>query len=266
MNSLVARLAWVLNGLGTRAQYWATRLNTHLDNRRMVGAANRELDSPGYTEDVEVLTFIKYRRQILEPPPVRNSESFGLYERQLRTLAAVLKDNPGIRRALNFGVSYGYVNAQVAARFPEVIIEGIDRSPFTKAMNEVEFPAPNLKFIAADIFDHLASATYQDCLLFHSRTLTYLPRPWVERFYRAVAAAGFNTVVVHEQFGRSRETGRVYTFDQVPRPSVLFRNRMFTHNYPALLVAAGFKTVAWSEFKTDHLDPDYRMLEVVAHR
>lgn len=219
----------------------------------------------GYTSEFTELGSADHYRQQLEQGDWDNqkTESHDLYAAVIPLLERYI--NAGaIKEALNFGVSYGYVDSQVARRCTDTRFVGIDRSPLTKAYNERYFEQANLEFVAANVFDYLASRAWADALCFHIRTLVCLPEAFVAEFYAKCAKAGFKYIVGAEQCGLSWQTGKPYVFSYNSQPSVVFRDFMFIHNYPGLLKNAGYQMREARLLKTKHPNPNFRLLMFAA--
>ncbi|MCC7016140.1 MAG: hypothetical protein IT564_02920 [Rhodospirillales bacterium] len=193
-------------------------------------------------------------------------ESYVLYQEQVKTLSELI-EHRSPKTVLNFGVCYAYVDSILAQRFRHVEFVGIDLSPHVVAFNSVEFSGiPNLKILAGDVLRHLANADYRGGVFFHSRTLTYLPRQFIERLYRTAHAAGFDYIVGFEQNGLSEETFAPYVFDLSDKDSVYWRHRLYIHNYPGIAKKSGFDVARADLIATRHTSPDLRVLRFVAER
>ena len=195
------------------------------------------------------------------------SESVNLYPYAIEMLSPLFKSNSGIRLILNFGVCYVHIDNELADRFPQITFWGIDRSKLMKVFNEMTFgKKENVTYLAGDIFDLLESKRFDSGVFFHARTLCLLPKVFIERLYRKVFDAGFEYIVGIEQVGISRETGQFYQFSQDDKPSVLFRGRMYIHNYPGLANGCGFKLDYAELVKTNHPHKDFRLLSFTARK
>jgi hypothetical protein len=172
-----------------------------------------------------------------------------------------------IRRVVNFGVCYAEVDASLAQRFPSVSFTGIDRSPAIKEINEQSFALPNLKFIAADVLAWIAQqGDLSDCLLFHMRTATLLPKPFIVELYRLAAERHLTAICGFETYGFSRELDDWYEQDPFDKPSVLYRDDMYLHNYVGILAGLGYGVERLNYVKTPHVDADYRIQSFTAER
>ncbi len=223
--------------------------------------------SYGYADEVvELVTAYDYHQQI-KNGHFKNSESGLLYGHLVKMLSDVLSADKGITTFLNFGVSYAHIDSLLAKSFPKVNFTGIDRSSFTKLYNEYAFPKlNNMEFIAGDIFELLKKRRFDNGVFFHTRTLCLLSQGFIEKLYKSVAEAGFKYIIGAEQTGMSRETFKPYEFSEETKPSVLFRDKMFIHNYPGILKSAGFSLTEIELLKTGHPDEDLRVLSFVGRK
>ena len=276
-SSFMARLAFrfwfvarILHAVGNRLRIPRLMAEIHIQQTKYRPLANVIPDTAeetGYTGDTEIRTFFNYRNQLIEKIRLRQGESGALYEKQIEVLSQLLESRPEIKSFFNFGVGYAYLESVLAPRFKEVRFVGIDRSPFTKALNEVEFPGiPNLQFESEDVFGHLDNHRYESGIFHHSRTGVLLNRPILENIYDKAYDAGFEYIAGFEQFGLSRQTLTPFEFTLDAKESVLFRQFMFIHNYPGLLQKAGFRVERFDIYKTDHPNPDFRMAAFVDRR
>lgn len=222
----------------------------------------------GYEDDLhELQVAMQYARQIkegFEGP----SESEKLYA-HLDSILTNLLSKLNIPTCLNFGVGYAYIDSLLAAKFPKTQFIGIDRSRLTKAYNEMHFShLKNLHHVAGDIFQFLDENKnmFDGGVFFHARTILLLPKSFIEKLYEAVAKAKFQYIVSVEQIGISRQTLQSYRFSEEDQPSVVYRETMFIHNYPALLKNAGFSISRAELVKTDHPHEDYRFFSITAKR
>jgi trans-aconitate methyltransferase len=182
------------------------------------------------------------------------------------TISGVLAQGQ-IRRVVNFGVCYAEVDAVLAARFPAVSFVGIDRSMAIKEINEQSFSLSNLTFVAGDVLAWISQqSNLSDTLLFHMRTATLLPKPFVGELYKLGAERGLVAVCGFETYGFSRELDDWYEQGLADKPSVLYRDDMYLHNYVGILAALGYRVDRLNYVKTPHVDADYRIQSFTALR
>jgi hypothetical protein len=115
-----------------------------------------------------------------------------------------------------------------------------------------------------DIFELLKMESFENGVFFHTRTLCLLPPSFLRELYKAVRKVKFKYVLGLEQTGISRQTLKPYEFDYNLKPSVLYRDFMFIHNYPAFLKSAGYDVLNMEFVKTDHPHKDMRMISLLA--
>ena len=163
----------LLDHLGNRLKVPQQLANNYKRGEFYLPQANQmpdDLNTVGYVGDMEITAFLNYRNQLKDEARLTNSESRTLYEKQIDILSETFNLYPSIDTLINFGVCYAYLDSILARRFPEIQFQGVDRSPWTKALNEAEFhDLPNMHFFTKNIYDHLANHDYANGLFFHSR-------------------------------------------------------------------------------------------------
>ena len=220
----------------------------------------------GYKDDLaELNCAIKYLNQIKAEFPTA-SESKVLYERSVDILAEFLSKR-GELELLNFGINLAHVDYILAKRCPQVNFVGIDRSKLTKAFNEINYPQrENVELIAGDIFELLGNRRFDGGAFFHMRTLTFLPKSFVDKLYATAKKARFKYLIGFEPLGISRQTKSAYEFSLNEQQSVAYRGHAFIHNYPELAQRAGYSFIESGLIKTDHAHEDYRIIYFIAQR
>lgn len=233
---------------------------------RLQDCSNQEhsTEKYGYANELDELkTALGYKNEIERGFP-RPGESKELYRHAELILSDLLEE---AKYLVNFGVCYAYIDSILASKYPDAQIIGIDRSKFTKLLNESDFSSKkNMEFVADDVMAFLANKDFKNGIFFHTRTCNLLPKFFIELLYKEVAQAGFSQIVCIEQVGISRQTGVPYKFSNNDQPSVAFRWGMYIHNYPALLAKAGYTVIRAELLKTDHPHSDYRLLSITASR
>ena len=218
----------------------------------------------GYTDELaELRAALKYKKQIEGGYP-GPSESKQLYKHAEIVLSELLGHS---KFFVNFGACYAYIDSILALKFPDIQFIGVDRSKFTKLLNESSFSGlTNMEFVAEDVLAFLENKDFENGIFFHTRTCCLLPKPFIQLLYKLVAKAGFSRVVCMEQVGISRQTGVPYKFSDEEQPSVAFRWGMYIHNYPEILNNAGYSVTRAELLETDHPHRDYRILSITACR
>lgn len=193
-------------------------------------------------------------------------ESPALYKHVIQKSSAILRSH-NIKNFFNLGVSYPYIDSELAKHFRNTKFIGIERTEVIPLLNNHFFAdQKNMLSISGDLFEFLKKDALPNSVFFHARTMTLLSRAFVERAYAAAANAGCEFIFGNEQIGVSRASGQPYQFSFGEKPSEIYRKRMFIHNYPAILKAAGYKVVYIEALKTGHPDPDYRILSFIGQR
>ena len=237
-----------------------------LHNTEGIEDAQSFESSFGYKDDLaELNCAIKYLKQINAGFPTP-SESKVLYERSVEILTDFLSKY-GELELLNFGINLAHIDYILAESFPKVKFVGIDRSKLTKAFNEINYPGmENVELIAGDIFDLLDKRCFKNGVFFHMRTLTFLPKGFIDKLYTAARKAQFKYLIGFEPLGISRQTKKAYEFSLDQQPSVAYRGHAFIHNYTELAHRAGYSIMNSGLIKTDHAHEDYRIIYFIAER
>ena len=218
----------------------------------------------GYqNEGEELKTALAYKKEIEDDFP-RLGESKQLYQHAEVILTELLNNS---KYFVNFGACFAYIDSIMASKFPDNFIFSVDRSEYTKVLNDSYFShLTNMTSVADDILNFLGEHKFQNGVFFHARTCCLLPTPYIESLYKAVSKAGFSKIVCMEQIGISRETKMPYRFSDNDQPSVAYRLAMYIHNYPGILNKAGFKVTRAELLRTEHPHEDFRILSITASR
>lgn len=213
----------------------------------------------GYSELTEMTGPLVYKLQ-MDGSYQQPSESEKLYEVAVEKVSNLLQKSDA-KTFINFGICYANIDSILASRHPDVNFIGISRVLHTKQFNNLFFSdIKNLELVTGDVFDLFSERDLEGGVLFHSRTLLLLPPSFIEKLYGEAAMAGIQYIIGMEQLGISRQTLNSYQFSDDPRPSVLYRDGMYTHNYPGLLRSAGYEIQDIELVKTAHPHSDYRFL------
>lgn len=223
--------------------------------------------SYGYENEMSELNSVQlYHDQIKKPNfKIAPAESYFLYEHIIKRLNEVLKDND-ITSFVNFGVCYAHIDSILAKSHPHVKFVGVDRSSFTKLYNEKCFNLPNLEYYIGDIMELITKNKFENGIFFHTRTMVLFAREFVIDLYKAVKKAGFKYIIGMEQVGISRQTFKSYEFSYEMKPSILYRSKMYIHNYPAILKELGYNLQDIQLVKTNHAHKDYRIISYTGKR
>ena len=225
----------------------------------------------GYVDEYgDLKAALKYANEINSPSFGPNSngegESYFLYEEQKKVLSDTIERNK-VERVFNFGIYFAHIDSILARKYPDVEFLGTDLSPYNRAFNESKFSdIKNLTILSDDVFDLFGKLAFKNSVFLTSRTLVLLPKDFILRLYNAVHEAGFEYIVGFEQHGLSMETLQPYVFDCSDKDSVIWRDKMYIHNYLGLLESSGYKVENAYNFATGHASPDYKIMSFVAKR
>lgn len=228
-----------------------------------------DVSKHGYTDRYgDLRAALNYASGIADPNFSKNSHgaAYVLYQEQIKSLRKFLNEHP-VKQVFNFGICFAHVDSVLAKEFPAVKFTGIDLSKYNKAFNDCEFSdIDNLEVLTGDVFKVFDSQSFEQSVLFHSRTLVLLPSEFIAKLYGAALKAGFKWIYGFEPHGLNQETTTPYIFDSSERPSVYWRDKMYIHNYLGLAHRQGFEIVSADNFTTGHSSPDLRYLRFLAER
>ena len=233
------------------------RLDAQLRDDLLAGRLERSIADHYRGGALEREKWVAYRKQFDDA-----SESEVRF-RNTRIRDEVTRLRP--RVFVNFGCLYGWLEDQLGKSGVEA--HGVDRSPETKTLNESAFP--NATFHVADIVDFLSRGPARPgAMLAHINTGVYFLPAFLLHLYGAAYAAGFDSVLLWEPWGRSRLDGRYYEMDNDrDQPPKVFRGPMLLHNYARLLARGGFESIVRQKIlRPPHPHPDFRSLLLVAKR
>ena len=223
----------------------------------------------GYPDEISefgaTMAYYHTVREILNKDPIADHrETKVLFERIQETICDLLTEDTNIKYFVDFGVCYAYLDTYFAEKFPHLECIGLDRSRMTKIFNDMSFPdIRNYQTSNENIHDFLNKRKFPGGIFFTSRTLTYLPKSFIEELFTAVSKAGFKYIVGFETVGISQQTFEPYKFSDTPQPSVIYRTSLYIHNYPALLKNAGYKIIDIALIKTGHKEEDCQIIKYI---
>lgn len=219
----------------------------------------------GYEDEIwEINAAIQYYNEVHKNILFSND----LFQRLVNIISAIKEKEPSVKKFLDFGVSYGYLIAELGKTYPDIQATGIDRSKLTKIFNESLFhDIPNVQFESGDVFDTLINNDFTGGCFLHTRTLSLLPPNFITRLYKQAFDSGFKYILGAEHWGTSWQTGKPMSLSQSKQDSVLFRNHMFLHNYPEFLLRANYQ-IEWAEIRKaiNHPDPNLHIFIFLAKR
>ena len=178
-----------------------------------------------------------YYRQKRKP---REDSTPFTFAEHVKLASHVLCGDPACRTMLDFGAFMATPDQIIADYFPDVNVIGLDRSTRVKFLNEQEFSAPNLHFVAEDIFSFIRANDLRGALMTHVRTTSLLYPAAVSLLYAEAARAGIKHIIGIEYSGYSRELHRFFPFEETLTPSAVLRDGMFIHDYPNIAEACGY--------------------------
>lgn len=220
----------------------------------------------GYESEAEELRVAKMYKGDIASGQHRNAETPGLLA-EADTVLSNLLQGGSVRQVVNFGVSYAYLDSLLAKKFPDVRFLGVDRSRAVCEFNSDDFKLSNLSFLACDINDWIArQSDLSSAVFFHMRTGILLSQNFLDHLYGKLTEKSVLAICGFEPVGVSRDTNTFISQSYEERPSVIFRDELYIHNYAGLCAKHGYKMRYLKYIKTAHIDRDVRMLSFVAQR
>jgi hypothetical protein len=174
-------------------------------------------------------------------------------------IGKILRNDPSVTQAIDFGAFCAAPNHTLAKMFPSVEFVGLDRQEIIRDLNRVAFPAPNATYVAGDIIDFLDSSDLKpNALLFHSRTACLCYPEFLKTFYQKCAHKKVRYIWMYEICSMSRDYLEFFDQGKMPVVSIAARSIMIIHDYVKLLENAGYEIVSLTHpFQTlllDHIE------------
>ncbi len=220
-----------------------------------------------YTEEKELETWRKYKAEFAEER-VGTSEVVFRAVQVRDVLLDLIGNDPRVENVVNFGCSYGWLEYEVASRFPHVGVWGVDRSELGMRFNRDEFRLSNCNFVASDILEFIDDnqGALKGGILCHCNIGVYFLPTFMKKLYEAAFSGGALYVVLFEPSGVSRQTGDYYRYSREVNESVVFRGPMLLHNYPNLLEEAGYEVIDGALYAPPHRHRDFRSVRFTGRR
>jgi hypothetical protein len=262
-----------LRYLGNRiASSVAARVIAYADERNQVAQAVKFLQQDlisgamvrsgyvdHYDEKNEVAVWKRYQGNLANED-VQSSEVVFRASYVLNQLRHLISQNPDVKRVINIGCSYGWLEGQVAKDFPNINIVGIDRSQVAMNLNREEFCFSNIDFVADDfrLFFERHPEVFSDSIVCHLNFGVYFLPNLLADLYRKAYVGGAKYILVFEPSGISRQTHKHFCYDLNKKNPVVFRGPMLLNNYPAIFDDAGFRTIFSAQLRPPHPHRDFR--------
>lgn len=211
-----------------------------LETSLAAGASQRTGIDPYLDDDYVQELYANYHSLLSRPFPFEHD--IALTSRMFPQLQrGLLGEKTGISDVLNLGVFCAQIEQALAKEFPKVGFVGVDRSRKVKELNERLFPLENIRYEAEEYLDYLQQTQpVQYGLLVHCQALTYLLPLQIQEIYQIAHQKGYRQVALLETAGFDRQTLSYPRFGQSFR-SFVWRERLFVHDYPAMLGQAGYR-------------------------
>lgn len=237
------------------------RAEKHLRIDRNSGALHRTGLADHYAGDNERAVWHKYRMEFFNKDIHSSEVVFRAFVMRDRLIQLINEHD--IRNVVNFGCSYGWLENEIAVRFPDVMVWGVDRNAECMALNAERFWRPNCRFAASDIFKFLKESRLDDTVLCHVNVGVYFLPTFLRKLYMESMA---RFIVCCEPSGISRQTHRYYSYGLEPRPSQVFRGPMLLNNYPGIMTMCGYDVIHSQSFRPPHPHKDFRSVVFVGRK
>lgn len=205
------------------------------------GTIERDVASDRYSEDHVKIYWQSAQSEIATLSPTENANALIRQIMAQKIGALIAQHQPDA--VLDFGCAYGQPLFELANRFPQSLICGVDRQTVLKTLNDAAFAAPNLSFLDGNVFDALPMVTgSNNKMLIHVRTGIMVYPAFLEHLYREARVNGFRYVALYEIASLSCVSWQ-YRDQNAGFASEAHRSTMFIHDYAAALRRAGFSRI-----------------------
>jgi hypothetical protein len=238
-------------------------------------AARRDRDRLSPEELAETVAFqvavedLPFRRGHFRDTPLHLT----IQGQAVPLVEAIIRQDRGVRSVMDIGVRYAYIDALLAAKFPDVEFVGIDFMPNLRELN-ADFTQANLRFVTGYALELLEQDRLRADVAVMVDTALTINNLELRRYFRLLAERTRYVVIddpLHRSPGGgvedplSLDVGRslpVYTppvkITTLPGPLC------YRHNYKAMLEEAGFDVMHYKVFRLGHYD--LSLVTVVARR
>lgn len=252
-------------------KYYDQKSQTAQDSMRKIVEDRKDAQKleagMGYSEFDEIGSVLQYIKETRDLEACKHLPSYHFSKLTLENISEILDRDDQAKGSFDFGISYAYNASLLAKKYPQKTFSGIDRSHYTKAINEADFgDIPNLSFQCGDVLKHLAETKYDDNIFFHARTLCSLSKSFISDLFSHVKQANFKYIVGLEVVGVSIFTGESYPYSYEEQKSSVYRDELYLHNYPELLKKAGYELTKFEHYQIPGFRKDYRILVYQAER
>lgn len=184
----------------------------------------------------------------------------------LPVLEKILKQDSSIKRTLNIGCNYAYMDFVLSKRFPDVMFQGVDVNPGLVELN-ADLRSANLRVRPGYALELVESGELQADLVYFSSTATVIRAPELQTYLRLLARNA-KYVVFSEPIWRGQYGERVVPTDIPVGGSIpIYMQRhpdteaigylCYAHNFRGLLEQAGFEVFNYRAFRPEFATLDW---------
>lgn len=156
-------------------------------------------------------------------------------------LRGFLTEKSDIQAVTQLGTSCANLLQSVAREFSGISFTGVERSAKFTSLNELTFPADNIRYAASDYLGFMSASTpVENGLLLHTQALALEYPEVVREIYRLARDKGYKYVAMLEPVGFDRQQLRYPTFAKGFQ-SFVCRDHWMVHDYSAMLIQAAYK-------------------------
>jgi len=247
-DQLSQALAYLPNGFAEARQaeirHWTEKLSEAMEHKLTDGEGIREIGSS-----------LNYSRPDLAATVWAEHQNACISEKTFMTVSAytntvmyraveALFPEQGIGKVVNYGVSCGVREHEMASRFPEITFAGYDIAERATELNRENYRAENLLFESdLDALLGQLQGIKGRTVLSHCRTMDIMFPEAVKNVYRACRRFGVDLILAAEYFSLSFATLNYPDFDSDPVDTAHWDGILMVHNYNKILPETGYRIV-----------------------
>ncbi|WP_193186406.1 hypothetical protein [Nisaea sediminum] len=243
IKSTLATIRGDVDGANALAREWSAVRNGHWFRSAKSALVEKTGGDIYQDKGIERGAWLEYQRDISSKHTKTQNPSVWLQHLFIYNVEMEIRQVENADCFINYGALYGWMDHQIASRYPEIHVIGYDRSLDVKQWNDRVFSAPNLEYAYGDFEKILkeASEKYKRIVLGHCRTVTYLSESELLSFYRMCASNNVKGVVAIEGLGFSSLTKEYFDISKDRSVFKLDSKANYLHNCGTYLEECGYR-------------------------